>query len=109
MNPPFDLRLIDGHHNENRHNFSTTGPSHELANEIRSWLSPVEAIKRHKDVKAVRVDGTGRWFVETPQFQTWRDGNDHVNRVLCCYGISGSGKTVITYVLMPDLTMVDVH
>jgi hypothetical protein len=66
--------------------------------ELRQWLSPLEPQKRHQDVCAKRFEGTGEWFIQTTQFQQWREGvsdQDRAEQVFGCYGIPGAGKTVL--------------
>jgi len=59
-------------------------------------LSPLEPQKRHQDVRQKRLESTGGWLLEMAEFRTWRDCDDQDhNSVLVCYGIAGSGKTVI--------------
>jgi hypothetical protein len=59
-------------------------------------LSPLEPQKRHQDVRQKRLESTGGWLLEMAEFRTWRDCDDRDhNSVLVCYGIAGSGKTVI--------------
>ncbi|KAI5804813.1 hypothetical protein DFH27DRAFT_464459, partial [Peziza echinospora] len=60
-------------------------------------LSPLESMKWHQDVRANRIEGTGTWFLDHEYFKRWRDSpmDDPENRILCCYGNPGVGKTVL--------------
>ncbi|KAK6531048.1 hypothetical protein TWF281_007875 [Arthrobotrys megalospora] len=71
--------------------------------EILRWLSPLEPLKRHQDVRSIRVPDTGQWLLEEPNFQDWHSGTN-TNRVLCCSGIPGAGKTVIASLVIDYLT-----
>jgi hypothetical protein len=65
------------------------------------WLSPLEPEKRHHDLKARRLDNTGSWFLQLPDFELWRDDSDSgesgYNSVLGCYGQPGAGKSILWY------------
>ena len=63
--------------------------------ETFQWLSPLEPMKRHFDVQKSRLDNTGKWLLEEKCFEEWRDGRDMDDRILCCYGMPGAGKTVM--------------
>ncbi|KAF8446873.1 hypothetical protein BDZ91DRAFT_702955, partial [Kalaharituber pfeilii] len=59
-------------------------------------LSPLEAWKRHQDVLPSGVDGTGTWLLEHEHFRLWCDPtNSPSDRILCCFGGVGTGKTVL--------------
>ena len=67
--------------------------------ELLKMLTPLEALKRHQDIKLSCSKNTGTWILELESFCKWRDGNTvgESGHVLCCYGIPGAGKTVIWY------------
>ncbi|KAI0427227.1 hypothetical protein F5Y09DRAFT_350585 [Xylaria sp. FL1042] len=46
------------------------------------------------------VDGTGKWFLESPKYGHWLQ-ND--GQTLFCHGIPGGGKTVLTSVVIKQL------
>ena len=48
-----------------------------------------------------REEGTGLWFLKAPQFQTWIAGD---SSILWCPGPPGSGKTIITSIVVDYLT-----
>ena len=67
--------------------------------QLLQLLSPLEPLKRHADVKSIRLENTGTWLLELEYFRKWRniesaDGNE---RIFCCYGMPGAGKTFIRY------------
>lgn len=66
--------------------------------EILAWLSPVEPLTRHQDIRVRRVDKLGSWLLRTDEYRNWFDGNRKGkpdNAVLFCYGGPGVGKTHI--------------
>jgi hypothetical protein len=67
------------------------------------WILPLEPHKRHQDIKSKRLNGTGRWFLETAEYEKWCNSDDSVDDgispVLGCYGIPGAGKSVMRYVI----------
>lgn len=63
---------------------------------LLAWLSPLEPQRRHDDVRAKRSKGTGTWFLNTTEFQSWGDHEDARDcRALYSFGEPGAGKTVI--------------
>ncbi|CCX10850.1 Similar to Inversin; acc. no. Q9Y283 [Pyronema omphalodes CBS 100304] len=72
-------------------------------------ISPLEPHKRHHEIKLKRLEGTGGWFLQKPEFQHWRDrlrtsdgqGN---SSVLACSGIPGAGKSIICSLVIDELT-----
>jgi hypothetical protein len=62
---------------------------------LRKWLSPLEPSKRHQDIRAKWLKGTGNWFLESEEFRNWRNSGDQGgSRVFTCYGMPGAGKSV---------------
>ena len=59
---------------------------------ILKWLSNAKPSQKHHDVRLPRVDGTGVWLLEEPTFKKWRDAKDDL---LWCYGIQGTGKSIL--------------
>ncbi|KAF8244829.1 ankyrin, partial [Wilcoxina mikolae CBS 423.85] len=73
--------------------------------EFLQWLSPLEPMKRHQDIRAHRVHTTGGWLLETSQFRAWHDGTlQGSGHVIACYGIPGAGKTFITSSVIDHLS-----
>ena len=65
---------------------------------IQAWLSPLEPLARHQDVRNRRLDGVGDWVLQNNEFESWRMSQDNsVNRIVLCYGDQGAGKTYIRY------------
>ncbi|KAF8463356.1 hypothetical protein BDZ91DRAFT_313566 [Kalaharituber pfeilii] len=75
----------------------------ENMEKLLTWLSPLEPHKRHQAVQASRAKGTGKWLLQSEQFQLWIEGktNHHQSsQVLGCFGEPGAGKTVIASLIM---------
>lgn len=67
-------------------------------------LPTLEQSKRHVDIKLNRVPDTGTWFLHLESFCNWSNGTkvaskDYVSkdRIFCCYGMPGAGKTKLRY------------
>ena len=65
------------------------------------WLSPLAFSSKQQDMISRREEGTGRWFLEASEFQTWIAGN---SSTLWCPGIPGSGKTIIASIVVDYLS-----
>ena len=63
---------------------------------IVEWLSPLNFSAAHMETLQKREQGTATWILEDKRFKEWfiADGG-----VLCCEGIPGSGKTILTSVV----------
>ena len=57
------------------------------AKQIIDWLSPLSFADRQNEVLSRRCEGTGQWFLESPQVSTWLSGSDKSS--LWCSGIPG--------------------
>ena len=69
--------------------------THGLDDEERKvldWLSPLDFASKQCDIFRRRHEGTGAWFLNSPDFQNWVTGRAET---LFCPGIPGAGKTVI--------------
>jgi len=63
---------------------------------LLNWLSPLQPHVRHNDVRGRREDGIGEWFLQTDEFQTWRDGKREFDKAtLFCSGNPGVGETFL--------------
>jgi len=56
------------------------------------WLSPADFPAQQHDIITRRQEGTGQWFLDTPEFKRWLEGSD---KTLFCPGIPGAGKTMM--------------
>ncbi|PSN63591.1 ankyrin [Corynespora cassiicola Philippines] len=105
------LALSTSDHASLRSILSTTADTDERVKEIQSgqerllsilesdeakgalpWFSPVNPQLKHQAFRGDRVQGTGRWVLDLPQYQTWLSKNDSK---LFIYGIPGAGKTTL--------------
>ncbi len=55
---------------------------------------------KHSDFIRRQQPGTGQWFLASPEYQAWRDGD---KQVLFCPGIPGVGKIIITAIIINNL------
>jgi Cdc6-like AAA superfamily ATPase len=85
--------------NQIRH-VQTNTEKHALRQTILDWLSPLDYHPQHSDTFARRTEGTGRWFLSSPQFQSWVSATDST---LFCPGIPGAGKTILTSMVIDQL------
>jgi Cdc6-like AAA superfamily ATPase len=60
---------------------------------VMDWLSSTDFPAEQTDIIARRQEGTGKWFVESPEFTSFLEGE---NKTLFCPGIPGAGKTMIS-------------
>ena len=67
---------------------------------ILDWLTPVNYGHQHSDYFNRRQPGTGQWLLETNEFRQWVVGR---KQTLFCPGIPGSGKTMLTSIVVDKL------
>lgn len=67
--------------------------------DVLNWLSPLNHAQKHYRFSKPHVHGTGEWLLQMNEFVSWRDEPQARSNVLCCYGIQGSGKSVLAYEL----------
>lgn len=68
--------------------------------EIDAWLSPADHSTNLQRARAKRQQGSGQWFLKSPQFSTWkRDPSSF----LWLNGIPGCGKTVLSSTIIEHL------
>ena len=51
---------------------------------ISAWLSPLQPVDRHNEIRTSRAKATGQWFLESDEFKDWVGAK---NSALCCVGI----------------------
>lgn len=66
---------------------------------ILQWLSPVDYSLQQSDFINRRQPGTGKWFLESAEFQKWTEESN----TLFCPGIPGAGKTILTSIVIEYL------
>lgn len=68
--------------------------------QILDWLSSNDYTRKHRDIKARRLGGTGQWLLDCEKFQGWLDA---INPVLLCTGSPGVGKSVLTSLVIDHI------
>jgi len=68
--------------------------------EILEWLSEDDPALQQRDLLGRRQPGTGQWFLESEEYRAWRQT---AGKTLFCPGIPGSGKTILTSIVVDDL------
>jgi len=66
--------------------------SRQRCDNILEWISSTDFPAQQSDFIARRQDGTGLWFLNSPEFTKWIHGS---NQTLFCPGIPGAGKTIM--------------
>lgn len=69
---------------------------------ILDWLSPVDYAAQQSDFLSRRRAGTGQWLLNSTEFQKWLKA---AKQTLFCPGIPGAGKTIITSIVVEDLSV----
>ncbi|KAJ5964750.1 uncharacterized protein N7479_004626 [Penicillium vulpinum] len=72
----------------------------EARQEVLDWLSPSNYATQQSDYIARREEGTGQWFLDSPEFKNWISGS---KQMLFCPGIPGGGKTILASVVIDEL------
>lgn len=67
---------------------------------VLEWISAARHDERHRASQAVRLQNTGGWLLQTPQFLSWVTGSPNI---LWCHGGPGTGKTVLTSAVIDHL------
>jgi NACHT domain len=67
---------------------------------ILDWLTSVDYGTEQSDFIGRRQEGTGRWLLDSDDFQTWVEGSE---QTLFCSGLPGAGKTIITSLVVDHL------
>src|SRR5437016_5081120 len=67
---------------------------------ILEWLTPIDYAPQQSDYVRRRQPGTGQWFLDSTEFQSWLDTG---NETLFCPGISGAEKTIITAIMIDNI------
>ncbi|KAI1042022.1 hypothetical protein LB505_012173 [Fusarium chuoi] len=68
--------------------------------EILEWLTPVDYGPQQSDNFSQRQEGTGEWLLRSKEFQDWVD----TGKTLFCPGVPGAGKTILTSIVINELT-----
>ena len=68
---------------------------------ILDWLTPIDYAPQHSDIINRRQAGTGQWLLDSPKFHAWLQVD---KQTLFCPGIPGAGKTILTSIVVNELT-----
>jgi Cdc6-like AAA superfamily ATPase len=68
---------------------------------VLDWLTPVDYASQQSDFINRRQAGTGQWLLDSAEFKMWVE-ND--KQTLFCPGIPGAGKTILTSIVVEELT-----
>lgn len=68
---------------------------------ILDWLTLIDYYHQQNDLISRRQEGTGKWLLESSQYQSWLQTT---KQTLFCPGIPGAGKTILTSIVVEDLT-----
>ncbi|CAG8390262.1 unnamed protein product [Penicillium salamii] len=74
----------------------------EKYDDILQWLATDDLFSKQNDLVQRRTEGTGKWFLESNEFQSWLK-DPHHNQTLLCTGIPGAGKTVMVSIVISFL------
>ena len=69
---------------------------------ILDWLTNIDYASQQSDFINRRQVGTGQWLIDSEEYQTWVQTP---KETLFCPGIPGAGKTILTAIIIDDLTM----
>ncbi|KAI5818540.1 hypothetical protein BZA77DRAFT_16936 [Pyronema omphalodes] len=69
--------------------------------EILQWFSAIPYISHHKHISEGRLEGTGQWIFERPEYTKWISSRN--SKLLLLRGIPGAGKTYIALKVIDNL------
>jgi hypothetical protein len=69
-------------------------------NTTLDWLTPINYGPQQSDFIGRRQAGTGQWLLDSAEFQAWLYTK---KQTLFCPGIPGSGKTILTSIVVDYL------
>ncbi|KND87409.1 hypothetical protein TOPH_07929, partial [Tolypocladium ophioglossoides CBS 100239] len=73
---------------------------------IERWLCPPDPSTNANHARELRHEGTGKWLLGNPVFQSWHSGS---HRHLWLYGLAGCGKTVLSSTVLDHLAETNDH
>jgi hypothetical protein len=68
---------------------------------VLDWITLIDYAPQLNDFIARRQAGTGQWLLDSTEYQTWVETN---KQTLFCPGIPGAGKTILTSIVVEELT-----
>ncbi|KAK1991679.1 purine and uridine phosphorylase [Colletotrichum falcatum] len=69
--------------------------------EVMKWLSPPDQSSNYNTAFGQRHEGTGQWFLESEDYSKWKKSP---KSSLWLHGIPGCGKTVLSSIVIKDLS-----
>lgn len=71
--------------------------------QLLNTLSTLDYHNQHRTLQRERVEGTGSWFTEHETFRRWIDDPNQAH--FACYGIPGSGKTMLASTVVDKMSL----
>jgi Cdc6-like AAA superfamily ATPase len=68
---------------------------------ILDWITPIDYALQQSDFISRRQAGTGQWLLNSAEFKAWVETD---KRTLFCLGIPGAGKTILTSIVVEELS-----
>jgi Cdc6-like AAA superfamily ATPase len=68
----------------------------EASQMILTWLTTIDYGAQQSDFLSRRQEGTGRWLLDSHEFQTW---SNEYRQALFCSGMPGTGKTIMVSIV----------
>jgi hypothetical protein len=68
---------------------------------VLNWLTPIDYAAQQSDFVGRRQEGTGQWILNSVEYQMWLNSD---GQTLFCPGIPGAGKTILTSIVIQELT-----
>ena len=68
---------------------------------ILDWITPIDYAPQQHDFITRRQEETGQWLLDSADFQAWLETD---KQTLFCPGIPGAGKTILTSIVVKELT-----
>ncbi|KAL2041834.1 hypothetical protein N7G274_005618 [Stereocaulon virgatum] len=78
-------------------------------NKVLDWLSALRHEQKQHNVRMPRVYGTGEWLLQNIRHKRWRDEQKLGDNVSCCDGIPGSRKSMLTSLVIDQVTDTIIH
>ncbi|PHH82191.1 hypothetical protein CDD82_6749 [Ophiocordyceps australis] len=73
---------------------------------ILDWLTPVSYGARQSQALSKRQPGTGQWLLDSAEYKAWEG---EAKQTLFCPGMPGAGKTILTSIVVEQLTTLYQH
>lgn len=73
----------------------------EQSRMVLDWLTPVDYAPQQNDYIKRRQAETGQWLIDSAEFEKWVENDE---QTLFCPGIPGAGKTILTSIVVEELS-----